>query len=88
MIILENLLLFCLLMTAIMVSVFDEVLNSIISISIFSIVLSVLYLIYRAPDVSLAEVVIGAGLNTALFITTISQVRYGEKCRIIEERDK
>jgi len=56
----------------------DELI-SIIILSIFSTVLSVLYLLYKAPDVALAEVVIGAGLSTGIFMAAISQIRSGKK---------
>lgn len=75
MIILEYLILSLLVLSAFMAVTFKEDLISIICLSIFSISLTVLYLLYKAPDVALAEVVIGAGLNTALFMTAISQVR-------------
>ena len=42
--------------------------------------LTALYLIHNAPDVALAEAVIGAGLNTAIFMTVISQIRADEDC--------
>ncbi|ACL69959.1 putative multicomponent Na+:H+ antiporter subunit B [Halothermothrix orenii H 168] len=75
MIILEGILLVFLVVTATITVCFRNILNSVLAFSIFSIVLSILYLVYQAPDVSLAEAVIGAGINTAIFITAISQVR-------------
>ncbi len=78
MIVLEYLLLFFLVMSAIMAVIFDEELISIIFLSIFSIILTAIYLIYRAADVALAEAVIGAGLNTAIFMSAISQIRKGK----------
>ena len=78
MIILKYLLIILLLGAAYMAISFKEELISIIFLSIFSIVLTTLYLIHNAPDVALAEAVIGAGLNTAIFMTVISQVREGK----------
>lgn len=80
MIILEYLLLLFLLLTAIFAVFFEEELISIVFLSIFSIVLTTLYLIHKAPDVALAEGVIGAGLNTAIFMAAISQLRKDEEC--------
>jgi len=80
MIILEFLLVIFLILTAIFAVFFEEELISIVFLSIFSIVLTTLYLIYEAPDVALAEGVIGAGLNTAIFMAAISQLRKDEKC--------
>ncbi len=85
MIILEYLLLFFLVLSGIMAVGFKEELISIIFLSIFSIILTALYLIYKAPDVAIAEAVIGTGLNTAIFMAAISQVREGEKCHCREE---
>jgi multicomponent Na+:H+ antiporter subunit B len=78
MIILKSLLLIFLIATAYLAITFKEELISIIFLSIFSITLTTLYLIHNAPDVALAEAVIGAGLNTAIFMTVISQVREGK----------
>lgn len=78
MIILKYLLLLFLIMAAFLTITFKEELISIIFLSIFSITLSTLYLIHNAPDVALAEAVIGAGLNTAIFMSVISQVREGK----------
>ncbi|RCW49906.1 MULTISPECIES: hydrogenase subunit MbhD domain-containing protein [unclassified Halanaerobium] len=78
MIILECMLLFFLVMSATMAVIFEKELISIIFLSIFSIILTAIYLIYRAADVALAEAVIGAGLNTAIFMSAISQIRKGK----------
>jgi len=78
MIILKYLLIIFLIANAYMAITFKEELISIIFLSIFSITLTTLYLIHNAPDVALAEAVIGAGLNTAIFMTVISQVREGK----------
>ena len=86
MIIIEYLLLFFLVLTAAMAVIFSEELISIIFLSIFSMVLTALYIINQAPDVALAEVVIGTGLNTAIFMTAISKVREGEDCHCKEDR--
>ena len=85
MIILEYLLIFLMLISAFLAVIFQEELISIICLSVFSVSLTALYLVYKAPDVALAEAVIGAGLNTALFMTAISQVRSGKKHYISEE---
>lgn len=86
MIILEYLLMAFLVLTAVMAVFFEEELISIIFLSIFSITLTTLYLIHQAPDVALAEAVIGAGLITAIFMSAISQVRAGEECHHREEQ--
>lgn len=75
MIVLEYLLILLLILSAVMAVKFEEELISIICLSVFSVSLTALYLIFKAPDVALAEVVIGAGLTTALFMAAISQLR-------------
>ena len=85
MIYLEFLLLVLMVIFAIMAVTFEEELISIICLSLFSIVLTALYLIYKAPDVALAEAVIGTGFTTAIFMTAISQVRAGIKLHVSEE---
>ncbi|MFO7814133.1 MAG: hydrogenase subunit MbhD domain-containing protein [Halanaerobiales bacterium] len=79
MIVLKYLLLIFVVATAFLAIHFKEELISIIFLSIFSIILTTLYLIHNAPDVALAEAVIGAGLNTAIFMAVISQVREGKE---------
>ena len=86
MIILKYMLMFLLVFSAALAVIFEEELICIIFLSIFSIVLSVLYIMHQAPDVALAEAVIGAGLNTAIFVTAISQIRAGEECRHREDK--
>lgn len=75
MIVLEFLLIVLLLIAAYLAVSFEEELISIICLSVFSVTLTALYLIFKAPDVALAEVVIGAGLTTALYMAAISQLR-------------
>lgn len=76
--ILEIFLVIFLIFSAIMAVYFDEELISIIFLSIFSLLLTALYLLHKAADVALAEAVIGAGLNTAIFMSAISQIRHGD----------
>ncbi|MFW6281086.1 MAG: Na(+)/H(+) antiporter subunit B [Halanaerobium sp.] len=76
--VLEFLLLLFLVLSAAMAVRFDEELISVIFLSIFSLVLTALYMLHKAADVALAEAVIGAGLNTAIFMSAISQIRHGD----------
>lgn len=85
MILLEYLLIFFWVLTAIMAVSFKEELISIVFLSIFSIILTTLYLLFNAPDVALAEAVIGAGLNTAIFMAAISQIREEDDCHCRKE---
>ena len=49
--------------------------TSIIVLSVFSIALTVAFAFLQAVDVAMAEAVIGAGLMTAIFVTTIGKTR-------------
>ena len=72
---LEAFLLPLLLVIAILVVAFRDLLSSVITLSVFSTVLAIIYIIHQAPDVALAEVVIGSGLMTAVYIAVISKIR-------------
>ncbi|HLV08822.1 MAG TPA: hydrogenase subunit MbhD domain-containing protein [Halanaerobiales bacterium] len=85
MIILEYLLMILMVIAGLLAVYFKEEMTSIICLSLLSIFLSVLFLLYKAPDVALAEVVIGTGLSTALYMTAISQIRAGKRCLHREE---
>lgn len=58
---------------------FNRVINSVISLSVFSVTLAAVFLIHQAPDVAMAEAVVGGGLMTALFLVTISRTQGGDK---------
>jgi len=75
MILLEVFLLPLLIVLAILAVAFRDLLSSVITLSVFSTVLAIVYLVHQAPDVALAEVVIGSGLMTAVYIAVISQIR-------------
>ena len=51
----------------------DNLVNSVIGLSIFSSSLVVIFVIFQAPDVALTEIVIGSGITTGLFIITIDK---------------
>jgi len=53
--------------------------SAVLSLSVFSTGLSVVFAVYQAPDVALAEAVVGAGLGTALFLIAVSKVRSKEQ---------
>mgnify|MGYP006272212297 FL=1 len=56
----------------------DNLVNSVIGLSIFSSSLVVIFVIFQAPDVALTEIVIGSGITTGLFIITIDKTGGGE----------
>lgn len=54
-----------------MAVVFRDLISSVISLAILSLVLSLEFYILQAPDVAIAEAAIAAGLTTAIFILAI-----------------
>ncbi|MFO7819533.1 MAG: hydrogenase subunit MbhD domain-containing protein [Halanaerobacter sp.] len=66
-------LLFIIVFSAMVVVFADNLVNSVIGLSIFSSSLVVIFIIFQAPDVALTEIVIGSGITTGLFIITIDK---------------
>ena len=50
---------------------FRNLLNSILSLGVFSLLLALEFYLLKAPDVAIAEASIGAGLSTTIFIITL-----------------
>lgn len=49
--------------------------QAIILLSLFSLIISIVYLLYYAPDVAIAEAVIGTTLSTLLFLVALKKYR-------------
>ena len=76
----QALVLLGLIVTAVLVISFKDLLSSAISFSAFSLLLALEFYLLQAPDVAIAEAGIGAGLTTAIFIVAIRGTkRYEEK---------
>lgn len=56
-----------------------DLLGAIIIFNAYSLVMSVLWLLLRAPDVAMTEAAIGAGVTTILFVAVISRTGRMEK---------
>jgi energy-converting hydrogenase B subunit D len=69
--VLQALVLLGLIVTAILVVVFKDLLSSAIAFAAFSLLLALEFYLLQAPDVAIAEAGIGAGLTTAIFIIAI-----------------
>jgi uncharacterized MnhB-related membrane protein len=77
---LHALVLLGLIVTAILVLGFRDLLSSAIAFAAFSLLLSLEFYLLQAPDVAIAEAGIGAGLTTAIFIIAIRGTkRFEEK---------
>ncbi len=58
---------------------FKDLLSSIISLAVFSLMLSLLFYYLHAPDVAIAEAAVGAGVVTILFILVIDRTKRRER---------
>jgi energy-converting hydrogenase B subunit D len=56
-----------------------DLLGAVIIFSAFSLMMSVLWLILKTPDVALTEAAIGAGVTSVLFFAVISKTERYEK---------
>ncbi len=52
-----------------------DLLGAVIIFGSYSLIMAVLWLLLRAPDIALTEAAIGAGVTTILFIGVISRTR-------------
>jgi len=50
---------------------FKDLLSSVISLAVFSLLLSLEFYVLQAPDVAIAEAGIGAGLTTAIYVIAL-----------------
>lgn len=79
MVILNIILIIFLIACAIAVERTKDLLGAIIIFSAYSLMMSVLWLVLKTPDVALTEAAIGAGVTTILFIAVISRTERYEK---------
>ncbi len=56
-----------------------DLVSAIVIFASYSLVMAILWLILRAPDIAMTEAAIGAGVTTVLFIGVISRTRRMEK---------
>lgn len=70
--IINGLLLFFLIVTAISIAVTRDLLFAIIMLGIFGLLMAMLYLVMGAADVAITEAAVGAGISTILLLCTIA----------------
>jgi energy-converting hydrogenase B subunit D len=69
-----------LLVTTALIATFSrDLLAAVIVFSVYSLIMSLLWLRLQAPDLALAEAAIGAGVTTVLFVVTIFKTRRKEE---------
>ncbi|HBT19117.1 MAG TPA: cation:proton antiporter [Clostridiaceae bacterium] len=77
--ILNVILILFLIVAAIAVERTKDLLSAVIIFTAYSLVMALLWLLLRAPDVAMTEAAIGAGITTILFVAVISRTRRMEK---------
>jgi energy-converting hydrogenase B subunit D len=68
-----------LILCAIAVERTRDLLSAVIIFAAYSVIMAVLWLLLRSPDVAMTEAAIGAGVTTIMFIAVISRTRRMEK---------
>lgn len=66
-------------LTALISLFYRDLLASVISYSVFSLVMTVLFFLLDAPDVAIAEAAIGAALTVCIFVIAIRMTRRREE---------
>jgi len=56
-----------------------DLLSAVICLGVFSLLSSLLFYLWHAPDVAIAEAAVGAGVATVLFVWTIRRTQRSEK---------
>lgn len=74
--ILNVLIIFGLIISAIFVFFLDDILQCIIAMSVLGTFLALEFLLLKAPDVALAEAAVGAILTPIIFIITLNKVNF------------
>ena len=74
MIIVEWLLLLFLIVCALAVSISKNLLNSVIIFMSYSLVMAVIWVLLRSPDLAITEAAVGAGVTSVLFFLALRKV--------------
>lgn len=75
-----------LVITALVSSEAEEMLSAVIALSIFGVLLAILFATLQAPDVALTQAIINSGLVTSLFLVAYSQT--GKKRDSPDKKDR
>ena len=74
MVIIEWLLLIFLIVCAIAVSISKNLLNSVIIFMSYSLVMAVIWVLLRSPDLAITEAAVGAGVTSVLFFLALRKI--------------
>lgn len=77
--IISAILVLLMIISAIAVSIFKDLMNAVIASCIVSLIAAILFYFLQAPDVAMAEAAIGAALITAIFVITIKRTERFEE---------
>ena len=83
--VIEWLLLVFLIVCAIAVSISSNLLNSVIIFMSYSLVMAVIWILLRAPNLAIMEAAVGAGVTSVLFFLALRKIRDIEHNRHKEE---
>lgn len=79
MVILNVVIIVFLILCALAIGKIKDLLGAVILFSAYSLMMSVLWLILKTPDVAITEAAIGAGVTSILFFAVISKTKRYEK---------
>ena len=74
MLIIEWLLLIFLIVCAVAVSITKNLLNAVIIFMSYSLVMSVIWVLLRSPDLAITEAAVGAGVTSVLFFLALRRI--------------
>ncbi|MCR5346251.1 MAG: DUF4040 domain-containing protein [Fretibacterium sp.] len=84
----EWLLLIFLIVCALAVSIARNLLNAVVIFMTYSLVMSVVWVLLRAPDLAITEAAVGAGVTGVLFFLTLRRVnQLGHRAESDAEQD-
>ena len=86
--IIEWLLLIFLIVCAVAVSISKNLLNSVIIFMSYSLVMAVIWVLLRSPDLAITEAAVGAGVTSVLFFLALRKVgQLGHKNNNADEKE-
>ena len=71
----QYILLIFLVVCAISVSFSKSLLNSILIYMSYSLIMSILWMLFESPDLAITEAAVGAGVTTILFFVTLKKIQ-------------
>ena len=83
-ILIEDVLLFFLIVAAVAICVIPRLLAAMIIYTSYGVIMSVLWIMLSAPDLAITEAAVGTGISSILFFVVLKQIRVME----IEHREE